>query len=97
MTLQFITQNKLVSYSILTGVYGFARSFNGNHIPEHNVIGDKLALSFLNGVMYSIPPYSVIYHFKLLNRIDVKLNGKDPALHKNSYEDMFSYNLNVFL
>ncbi len=97
MVLQFIKQNKLISYSILTGVYGFARSFNGYHSPEYDVIGDKFALAFMNGITYCIPPYSVIYHIKLLNRIDVKLNGKDPALHKNSYEDMFSNNPNVFL
>ena len=97
MTLHFIKQNKLVSYFILTGLYGFARSFNGHHVPEHDVIGDKLALALMNGVMYSLPPYSPIYHIKLLNRIYVKLNGKDPALHKDSYEDMFSNNPNVFL
>jgi hypothetical protein len=97
MATHFIKQNKLISYSILSGFYGFARSFNGDHLAENNVIGDKFALAFMNGVMYSLPPYSVIYHLKLLNRIDVKLNGKDPALHKKSYEDMFSYNQNVFL
>ena len=97
MVLQFIKQNKLISYSILTGVYGFARSFNGDHRPEYNVFGDKFALAFMNGITYSIPPYSIIYHIKLLNRIDIKLNGKDPSHHTNSYEDMFSYNSNVFL
>ncbi len=97
MAAHFIKQNKLVSYCILTGVYGFARSFNGYHPPEHDVIGDKFALAFMNGITYSIPPYSIIYHVKLINRIDVKLNGKDPALHKNSYQDMFSCNQNVFL
>ena len=97
MATHFIKQNKLVSYSILTGFYGFARSFNGYHTPEHDIIGNKFALAFMNGVMYSLPPYSIIYHIKLLNRIDVKLNGKDPAHHKDSYEDMFSYNQNVFL
>lgn len=97
MVLQFIKQNKSFSYCILTGVYGFARSFNWYHPPEHDVIGDKLALAFMNGITYSIPPYSVIYHIKLINRIDVKLNGKDPVLHKNSYQDMFSYNQNVFI
>jgi hypothetical protein len=51
----------------------------------------------MNGIIYSIPPYSIIHHIKLINRIDVKLNSKDPALHKNSYQDMFSYNQNVFL
>ncbi len=97
MATHFIKQNKLISYSILYGFYGFARSFNGHHAPEHDVIGNKFALAFMNGVMYSLPPYSIIYHIKLLNRIDVKLNGKDPALHKDSYEDMFSYNQNVLL
>ena len=97
MVLQFIKQNKLISYSILTGVYGFARSFNGDHRPEYNVFGDKFALAFMNGITYSIPPYSIIYHIKLLNRIDIKLNCKDPSHHTNSYEDMFSYNQNVFL
>ena len=42
-------------------------------------------------------PYSFIFHIKLLNRIDVKLSGKDPVHHKYSYEDMFSNNPNVFL
>ena len=97
MTLHFIKQNKLISYSILSGFYGFARSFNGYHAPEHDIIGNKFSLAILNGVMYSLPPYSPIYHIKLLNRIDVKLNGKDPAHHKDSYEDMFSNNPNVFL
>ena len=97
MATHFIKQNKLISYSILTGFYGFARSFNGDHLAEHNVFGDKFALAFMNGITYSIPPYSIIYHIKLLNRIDIKLNGKDPSHHTNSYEDMFSYNSNVFL
>jgi hypothetical protein len=93
----FIRQNKLMSYSILSGVYGFARSMNGHHDLEHDVIGDKLLIGMINGVMYSVPPYGLFYGMKLLNRIDIKLNGKDPLEHPSDYRDMFSSNPNVFI
>lgn len=93
----FIIQNKLISYSILSGVYGFARSMNGHNDQPHNVIGDKLAIGLINGVMYAVPPYGLFYGMKLLNRIDIKLTGKDPVNHTDNYRDMFSTNPNVFL
>ena len=94
---QFIRQNKLISYSILSGVYGFARSMNGHHDQAHDVIGDKLLIGLINGVMYSVPLYGFFYHVKLLNRIDIKINRKDPSNHKEEYRDMFSTNPNVFI
>jgi hypothetical protein len=93
----FIYKNKLISYSILSGVYGFARSMNGYHDQPHDVIGDKLAIGLINGVMYSVPPYGLFYGMKLLNRIDIKLTGKDPSNHDSDYRDMLSTNPNVFI
>ena len=93
----FIRQNKLISYSILSGVYGFARSMNGHHDQPHDVIGDKLLIGMINGAMYAVPLYGLFYQMKLLNRIDIKINGKDPLNHKDNYRDMFSTNPNVFI
>ena len=93
----FMRQHKFLSYSILSGMYGFARSLNGKHDQEHDVIGDKLLIGLMNGVMYSVPPYSLFYHIKLLNRIDIKINDKDPSNHASSYEDIYSFNENVFI
>jgi hypothetical protein len=93
----FIRQNKLISYSILSGMYGFTRSMNGHHDQSHDVIGDKLLIGLINGAMYSVPPYSLFYGIKLLNRIDIKLNGKDPSNHTDNYRDILSSNPNVFI
>lgn len=93
----FIRQNKLISYSILSGVYGFARSMNGHHDQPHDVIGDKLIIGMINSFMYAVPPYGLFYGMKLLNRIDIKLNGKDPSNHADNYRDVFSTNPNVFI
>ena len=96
--LQFIKQNKSLSYWITSGIYGLygvVRSFNGHHEHPHDVFGNKIARSLLNGVFYTV--YAPFYQLKLINRIDIKLTGKDPTKYKDSYEDEFSYNPNIFI
>lgn len=93
--LNFIKQNKYFSYCIISGLYGVTRSFNGSYQPPNDALGNRICLSLMNGVYYSI--YAPYYSIKLLNRIDIKLKGKDQSKYKNSYEDIFSYNYNVFI
>lgn len=89
--------NKILMYS--SGIafpYGFIRGMNAQYEPPHDVIGSKICLAFMNGITYAIPPYTPLYMIKLINRIDIKMTGKDPSKHKNDYEDMFCTNYNVF-
>ncbi len=95
--IKFIKENKYMTYSILSGLYGFSRSFNGKYQPPHDVLGNRFMCAFANGCLYSLPLYSQYYQIKLLNRIDIKLRGKDPNNYKESYEDMYSVNFNVFI
>ena len=75
----------------------FLRSFNASYKEPHDVLGNRLTISFLNGLMYAVPLYIPYYQLKLLNRIDIKLKGKDKSLYKDSYQDLFSYNENIFI
>ena len=84
-------------YALFPFGYGFARSINGTNDPPFNVIGNRIGFAVLNGSMYAVPPYTIIYVFKLMNRIDIKLTGKDPRNYEDSYKDLFGYNKNVFL
>lgn len=89
-------QNKCL-YALFPFSYGFARSLNGKNDPPFNVLGHRLGFAFLNGSMYAVPPYTLIYVLKLMNRIDIKLSGKDPRKYEDSYKDLFGNNENVFL
>ena len=93
--LNFIKKNKYFSYSICSGLYGVARSFNGSYKPPEDALGNRVVISLLNGIFYSL--YSPYYSIKLLNRIDIKLTEKDPSKYNDSYIDQFSHNMNVFI
>ena len=88
--------NNKCLYAIFPFGYGFARSINGKNEPPFNVFGNRIGLALLNGSLYAVPPYTIIYTMKLLNRIDIKLSGKDPRQYTDSYKDLFGYNENVF-
>ena len=89
--------NKLLYICGTSFTYGFARCMNSQYEPPYDVIGSKLSLAFMNGIMYGTPVYTPFYMMKLINRIDIKLSGKDPSKYKNDYVDMFSKNYNVFI
>ncbi len=93
--IQNLKQNKLLSYFIVSGAYGFARSLNGSYDYPYDLIGNKLLLASFNSIYYSL--YAPYYQLKLINRIEIKLRGKDISKYKDCYEDMFSTNYNVFL
>ena len=88
--------NKLVYFSGTAFTYGFIRGMNSHYESPHDVLGTKVCLAFMNGVTYAVPLYAPYYIMKLINRIDIKLTGKDPAKHKCDYEDMFCINYNTF-
>lgn len=92
---QTIKQNKYMTFSVLTGIYGSLRSFNGSHQTPNDTFGKKVVLAFINGFYYSL--YAPYYQVKLIDRIDIKLTNKDPSKYKDSYEDIFSTNYNVFI
>ena len=77
--------------------YGFLRGINAQYEPPDDVIGNKVTASMLNGIFYAYPVLFPYYITKLLSRIDVKLNGKDPEKYENIYKDMFCKNKNIFI
>ena len=87
--------NKLLYICGTSFTYGFIRGMNAHYEPPHDVMGSKLCLAFMNGVTYGVPFYTPFYMIKLINRIDIKITGKDPSKHKGDYEDMFCTNYNV--
>lgn len=89
------SQNKCL-YALFPFSYGFARSINGKNDQPLNVMGTRVAMAFLNGSMYAVPPYTLIYILKFFNRVDIKLTGKDPKQYEDSYKDFFGNNENVF-
>ena len=88
-------QNKIL-YAVFPFSYGFARSINGTNDPPLNVSGTRVAMAVLNGSMYAVPPYTLIYILKFFNRVDIKLMGKNPENYEDSYKDLFGNNKNVF-
>lgn len=93
--IHFIKKNKYMSYCILSGLYGSIRSFNGLYDPPNDTLGRRICLALGNGIYYSL--YAPYYQLKLFDRIEIKIKGKDPSKYKDSYEDIFSINYNVFL
>jgi hypothetical protein len=91
-----MANNKLLYICGASFTYGFIRSINGRHDKPLDVIGTKVVTAFANGFFYAIPLYTPYYLLKLVNRIDIKLSGKDPSKYPDEYEDMFSKNNNVF-
>ena len=83
-------------YALFPFSYGFARSINGTNDQPLNVMGTRVGLAFLNGSMYAVPPYTLIYVLKFFNRVDIKLTDKDPKKYEESYKDLFGNNQNVF-
>jgi hypothetical protein len=93
----FINTYKLFSYYIVPSfTYGFLRGVNSDLKPPQNVIGTRILFGLCNGMMYATPPYCAYYQFKLINRIDIHIMGKDKEKYKDCYEDMFSNNMNTF-
>ena len=93
---QICNKHKWLYIFPTTFTYGFARSFNVRYDVPNDVLGNRLCLGVMNGLFYSYPPLTLYYIFKLINRIDIKLTGKNPENYKDMYEDAFANNKNVF-
>lgn len=94
---EFANKNKLFSYYIVPSfVYGFMRGMNSDLKPPQNVVGWRLLLGLCNGMVYATPPYGAYFQFKLINRIDIHITGKNKEEYKDCYEDLFSKNNNTF-
>lgn len=93
--LETLKNHKLITYMFCTGIYGIARALRGSYDPPYDVLGNRIILSLGNGLLYAV--YAPYYQLKLLNRIHIKLSGKDPLKYKESYVDLYCINSNVFL
>ena len=94
--MKLFNQYKFLYYLPISFTYGFARSFNVRYDAPYDVLGNRLGLGVMNGILYCYPPLTLYNIFKLINRIDIKLTDKDPEKYKDMYESMFENNRNVF-
>jgi len=86
-----------ILYAIFPFSYGFARSINGECDPPYDVLGHRILFATLNGSLYAVPPYTFFYTIKLINRIDIRINNKNPKEYRDCYEDLFCFNKNTFI
>jgi len=92
-----ITNKHLYCYVVPLFSYGFLREFRGEFKEPYDLFGNKFVSSTMNGFVYIIPPYNLMKLYRFVNRVDIKLSGKDPEKYKEQYEETLSKNNNVFL
>ena len=92
-----ITNKHIYFYTIPLFTYGFLREFRGEFSESDNLFGKKFISSTINGFAYIIPPYNLFKLYRFVNRVDIKLNEKDPQKYEEQYNETISKNKNVFL
>ena len=75
--------------------YGFYRQWTAQYQTPNNLISHKLIFSTVNGIIYTIPPTLIFSYLRLLDRIEIKSNGKYPSEYSYSYQEFFSTNNRV--
>ena len=87
-------------YGILTlsmFSYGFSRELKSTYRAPHDLIGYKIAGSFVNGFLYSIPPYGALKLFHTINRFEVYYYKKDQDKYHSIYNELLGVNKNVLI
>ena len=74
--------------------YGMYRQYNTTVSEKYNLFGHRLAFSIANGVLYTTP-YGIIKMLSLMNRIDIKINKKEPNMYLDCYGEILGYNMSV--
>ena len=77
--------------------YGFLREIKSTYKVPHDLIGYKIFCSFLNGFLYTVPPYSALKLFYTINRIDVHYYKKDKDKYESIYNELLGVNKNVLI
>jgi hypothetical protein len=76
-----------ISSNLLFGTYGFSREYRAK--VENRFFTEKIGISTLNGIFYTVPPYNIYYLSKLLNRLEIKKRKWDTTDHKDQYTEFF--------
>lgn len=79
-----------VRYSIGMGLYGITRGYRSE--PKQQgvsppLLADRVVLSIANGFVYSLPGWNVVHMLKLVNRMEIRMRGWNPADYPLSYEE----------
>jgi hypothetical protein len=69
--------------------YGFLRGVRAEYPKPHDVLGYRMGHSVMNGICYLFPPHGICRILDLVNRLDVKLSGKNPDDYPSIYIEMF--------
>jgi hypothetical protein len=77
-------------------VFGFLRSWRGEHHAPVDLVTHKLFTSTCNGLWYATP-YGIFPLGRLINRIQIHMTNKNPADYKPSYDEIFVKNYNTIL
>ena len=77
--------------------YGFLRELKSTYIVPHDLIGYKIAGSFINGFLYAIPPYGALKIFHTINRFEVYYYKKDKDKYYSIYNELLGVNKNVLI
>ena len=74
--------------------YGFVRGLRGDGYRD-NMLSTRFISSFGNGLFYGC--CVVVPLMRLSDRIQICLEGKDPAKYPDAYREFMGYNLNIIL
>lgn len=77
-----------------SSTYGMYRQYNTKVPEKYNLFGYRLALMITNGIFYG-SPCGFIKLFSLMNRIDIKINKKDPNMYMDCYTEILGYNMSL--
>lgn len=90
-----MSANKLLLWVVPTFTYGFYRQSQIEY-DSKDLIVPKIIASTLNGMIYSITPFSFYKLYNLYERIDIKITNKNPNEYRHSFEEIYGYNENTF-
>jgi len=76
--------------------YGVLRQWRSNVQQPYDVAGNRIAYSFVNGIMYTTP-FGALELFKQINRLDIYLSNKDKLKYEREYHEFLGVNWNTWL
>lgn len=85
-------QFKLHYFLPLPFSYGFYREWTGEFKKPNDLFVNKIIGSTLNGVFYTVPPMCVFNYIRLINRIEIKMSGRNPNDYLSEYQEIFIKN-----
>jgi len=77
-----------IGFSSMMGVYGFSRGYRSRDFSGKEPLTiDKFTHAFVNGLLYTVPPFNVVYISRFLNRIEIEYFDLNRDEYKSEYRE----------